>query len=116
MAKTIGEVNWAAQLWTPAVQQRFDALFAVASRKSLSAWTQVPSEAAEVLILDGAMPMQDDKAFPVWFMWVVMPPCSRWDAHPRAGLRIWMWSSRCPTSSTCSIARPYSSWTGRLAR
>lgn len=64
MAKTIGEVNWAAQLWTPAVQQRFDALFAVASRKSLSAWTQVPSEAAEVLILDGAMPMQDDKAFP----------------------------------------------------
>ena len=36
MAKTIGEVSWAAQLWTPAVQQRFEALFAVASRKSLS--------------------------------------------------------------------------------
>lgn len=66
MAKTIGEVNWAAQLWTPAVQQRFDALFAVASRKSLSAWTQVSSEAAEVLILDGAMlvPAQEEKAPP----------------------------------------------------
>ncbi|MDR2296984.1 MAG: hypothetical protein LBE30_01380 [Comamonas sp.] len=64
MAKTVGEVNWAAQLWTPTVQQRFNALFAVASLKSLSAWTQVSSEAAEVLILDGAMPMQDDKAFP----------------------------------------------------
>ena len=56
MAKTIGEVSWAAQLWTPAVQQRFEALFAVASRKSLSGWRQVPSDTAEVLILDGSVP------------------------------------------------------------
>ena len=56
MAKTIGEVSWAAQLWTPAVQQRFEALFAVASRKSLSGWRQVSSDSAEVLILDGSVP------------------------------------------------------------
>lgn len=56
MAKTIGEVSWAAELWTPAVQQRFEALFAVASRKSLSGWRLVPREAAEVLVLDGTVP------------------------------------------------------------
>ena len=56
MAKTIGEVSWAAQLWTPAVQQRFEALFAVASRKSLSGWRQVSRDSAEVLILDGSVP------------------------------------------------------------
>ena len=56
MAKTTGEVSWAAQLWTPAVQQRFEALFAVASRKSLSGWRQVSSDSAEVLILDGSVP------------------------------------------------------------
>ena len=55
MAKTIGEVSWSAQLWTPAVQQRFDALFAVASRKSLSGWHQAPRDSADVLILDGTV-------------------------------------------------------------
>jgi hypothetical protein len=53
MARTIGEVSLAAELWTPAVQQRFEALFAVAARKSLSAWRQVPRHAAEVLVIEG---------------------------------------------------------------
>ncbi|EED69748.1 hypothetical protein [Comamonas testosteroni] len=53
MARTIGEVSLAAELWTPAVQQRFEALFAVAARKSLSAWRQVPRQAAEVLVIEG---------------------------------------------------------------
>ncbi|QOQ84495.1 hypothetical protein INP81_02035 [Comamonas thiooxydans] len=53
MARTIGEVSLAAELWTPAVQQRFEALFAVAARKSLSGWRQVPRHAAEVLVIEG---------------------------------------------------------------
>lgn len=53
MARTIGEVSLAAELWTPAVQQRFEELFAVAARKSLSAWRQVPRHAAEVLVIEG---------------------------------------------------------------
>ena len=67
MSKTIGEVSWAAELWTPAVQQRFEALFAVASRKSLSGWRLVPRETAEVLVLDGTVPevlVQDAKKSP----------------------------------------------------
>lgn len=54
MAKTIGEVCWAADWWTPAVQQRFEVLFAVASRQSLSGWRLVSRDAAEVLVLDGS--------------------------------------------------------------
>ncbi|WP_291595066.1 hypothetical protein [Comamonas sp.] len=53
MARTIGEVSLAAELCTPAVQQRFEALFAVAARQSLSAWRQVPCHAAEVLVIEG---------------------------------------------------------------
>ena len=105
MAKTIGEVSWAAELWTPAVQQRFEALFAVASRKSLSGWRLVPREAAEVLVLDGTVPAlaEDVKKSPC----VVYvggeaseQPLGRssqgWAAPRKAGPRIWMWSSRCP--------------------
>ena len=57
MARTIGEVSLAAELWTPAVQQRFESLFAVAARKSLSGWRQVPRHLAEVLVLEGFAPL-----------------------------------------------------------
>ncbi|MEG0677928.1 MAG: hypothetical protein RR473_14930 [Comamonas sp.] len=53
MARTIGEVGLAAKLWTPAIKQRFETLFAVASRKSLSSWREVPPGSAQVLVVDG---------------------------------------------------------------
>ena len=55
MARTVGEVSLATELWTPEVRQRFEQLFAVASRKSLSQWRQVSRNTAEVLVLDGAV-------------------------------------------------------------
>lgn len=58
MARTIGEVNLAAELWTPAVQQRFETLFSVAGRKSLSGWRQTPRQAAEVLVIEGFAPVE----------------------------------------------------------
>ncbi|QXZ08985.1 hypothetical protein KUF54_13165 [Comamonas sp. Y33R10-2] len=66
MARTIGEVSLAAELWTVEVQQRFDSLFAVASRKSLSGWRLVPKQSAEVLVLDGSKPLvaQDEITAP----------------------------------------------------
>lgn len=57
MARIIGEVSLAVELWTAEVQQRFDSLFAVAARKSLSAWNLVPKHSAEVLVLDGSRPL-----------------------------------------------------------
>ena len=62
MARTIGEVGLATELWTPAVQQRFESLFAVASRKSLSNWRQVPRTSAEVLVVDGNLPLPESAA------------------------------------------------------
>ncbi|CAM4216150.1 AraC family transcriptional regulator [Comamonas aquatilis] len=53
MARTIGEVGLAAELWTPAIKQRFETLFAVASRQSLSSWREVPPGRAQVLVVDG---------------------------------------------------------------
>lgn len=58
MARTVGEVSLATELWTPEVRQRFEQLFAVASRKSLSQWRQVSRNTAEVLVLDGAVSQQ----------------------------------------------------------
>ena len=58
MARTIGEVNLAAELWTPVVQQRFETLFAVAGRKSLSGWRQTPRLMAEVLVIEGFAPVE----------------------------------------------------------
>ena len=62
MARTVGEVSLATELWTPEVRQRFEQLFAVASRKSLSQWRQVPRTTAEVLVLEGAVSPQKIKA------------------------------------------------------
>ena len=56
MAQAMGEVGLATELWTPALQQRFDSLFAVAARKSLSAWRQVPRAHAQVVVVDGSGP------------------------------------------------------------
>lgn len=56
----MGEVSLATELWTPAVQQRFDSLFAVAARKSLSIWHQVPKGSAQMLVVDGSMPASQD--------------------------------------------------------
>ena len=61
MARTVGEVSLATELWTPEVRQRFEQLFAVASRKSLSQWRQVPRTTAEVLVLEGAVSPQKIK-------------------------------------------------------
>ena len=57
MAQTLGEVGLAAELWTPAVQQRFDSLFAVAARKSWSLWRLVPRGDAQMLVVDGSQPI-----------------------------------------------------------
>ena len=64
MAQTLSEVGLAAEIWTPAVQQRFDSLFAVAARKSLSLWRQVPRGEAQMLVVDGSRPIAagSDKA------------------------------------------------------
>lgn len=56
MARTTDEIGLAAELWSPLLKQRFDALFAVASRKSLRGWRQVPLVSAQVLVVDGNMP------------------------------------------------------------
>lgn len=57
MARTIGEVGLATELWTPAIRQRFEALFAVAARKSLSSWREVPCGKAQLLVVDGSAPV-----------------------------------------------------------
>ena len=62
MARTMGEVRLATELWTPEVRQRFEQLFAVASRKSLSQWRQVTRNSAEVLILEGAVQPQSQES------------------------------------------------------
>ena len=56
MARTTDEIGLAAELWSPLLKQRFEALFAVASRKSLRGWRQVPLVSAQVLVVDGNMP------------------------------------------------------------
>src|SRR5256885_13286958 len=56
MARTTDEIGLAAELWFPLLKQRFEALFAVASRKSLRGWRQVPLVSAQVLVVDGNMP------------------------------------------------------------
>lgn len=45
-------VGIAADLLMPNVYERFKPLFGVASRKSLLTWTEVPSQFAEVLVVD----------------------------------------------------------------
>lgn len=57
MSRTLDEVGLATELWSPAVEQRFQSLFAVAARKSLMAWHEVPAATAQVLVLDGSQPV-----------------------------------------------------------
>lgn len=56
MAQTKQEIGLAVELCSPLLQQRFESLFAVAARKSLRQWQQVPLVSAQVLIVDGHLP------------------------------------------------------------
>ncbi len=56
MAQTKDEIGLAAELWSPALKQRFEDLFGVAARKSLKAWRRVPLVSAQVLVVDGSLP------------------------------------------------------------
>lgn len=59
MARTTDEIGLAAELWSPLLKQRFETLFAVASRKSLRGWRQVPLVSAQVLVVDGSLPVPE---------------------------------------------------------
>lgn len=128
MARTIGEVSLAAELWTPTVQQRFEALFAVAARKSLSGWRQVSRHSAEVLVLEGGasqISMDEVKATCVVYVGgeAAMQPLGRssqgWAAHldvdftlsdlidmlDRAAVFLMDWKARQKPSGTLSLQR-----------
>lgn len=68
MAQTADEIGLAAELWSPALKQRFEALFAVAARKSVRDWRQVPLASAQVLVVDGSLPVPEAA---VWMPCVV---------------------------------------------
>lgn len=68
MARTKDEIGLAAELWSPLLRERFEALFAVASRKSLRGWRQVPLVSAQVLVVDGSLPVPEAA---VWMPCVV---------------------------------------------
>lgn len=68
MTRTMDEIGLAAELWSPSLKQRFEALFAVASRKSLRGWRQVPLVSAQVLVVDGSLPVPEAA---VWMPCVV---------------------------------------------
>lgn len=62
MARNTDDIGLAAELWSPQLKQRFETLFAVASRKSLRSWRQVPLVSAQVLVLDGSLPLPEAAA------------------------------------------------------
>ncbi|MBB1648521.1 MULTISPECIES: hypothetical protein [Delftia] len=68
MTRAKEEIGLAAELWSPVLRQRFEALFSVASRKSLRGWRQVPLVSAQVLVVDGSLPVPEAA---VWMPCVV---------------------------------------------
>lgn len=127
MARTIGEVGLATELWTPAIQQRFELLFDVASRKSLAGWRQVPRGNAEVLVMDGNLPVPETEAKMPCVVYVggepAMQPLGRsargWAAHldedftlydlidmlDRAAVFLMDWKARTQTSAILTLQR-----------
>lgn len=68
MAQTKDEIGLAAELWSASLKQRFEELFPVAARRSLCDWRQVPLASAQVLVVDGSLPVPEAA---VWMPCVV---------------------------------------------